>query len=405
MKRLREILSAIFPVSAKCFHENILEITSSIDKTNGALIELSSTVDAINAEILEAFETYNQNLDNLSITLDDTKNMEIIFKEFARLKRLANTGLETYLYYENSDKQIFDKTLISSFQEFRSRPDFEAIFLNLTRGLDDKSKQVVVRILARIDVIANAKGPVDIFTREEKDELRSQKEYTGSNIVKISDNCYCMGEYMLPANKFLPSVFSDRMCISQFRNIAATSNKHIIDVGAFIGDSAIIFSKLTSKNVHCFEPMSENYNLLERTISLNGLSNVISIKSAVGNINGKQSFAFIGSGLGSRLATHPDETTEEVPVVTLDSYVQENNLEVGLIKVDVEGAEQMFLEGARETIFSQKPMLIISIYHNAEDFFLIKPMIESWNLGYKFKIHKPTLQSIITDTELIAEVI
>gem|GEM_PF-6245178 len=34
-----------------------------------------------------------------------------------------------------------------------------------------------------------------------------------------------------------------------------------------------------------------------------------------------------------------------------------------------------------------KPILIVSIYHHAEQFFGIKPLLESWNLGYKFEIY------------------
>ena len=47
---------------------------------------------------------------------------------------------------------------------------------------------------------------------------------------------------------------------------------------------------------------------------------------------------------------------------------------------------------------------MISIYHNYDDFFNIKPLIESWNLGYKFKIIKPKIDCLILETVLLAEV-
>lgn len=94
----------------------------------------------------------------------------------------------------------------------------------------------------------------------------------------------------------------------------------------------------------------------------------------------------------------------EVPVTTLDEYIAQHRIEVGLIKVDVEGGEPAFLEGAKRTICEQKPILLLSIYHNAHDFFELKPLIESWDLGYRFKIHKPTLQSTTGETLLLAEV-
>ncbi|HHU71606.1 MAG TPA: FkbM family methyltransferase, partial [Clostridiales bacterium] len=97
---------------------------------------------------------------------------------------------------------------------------------------------------------------------------------------------------------------------------------------------------------------------------------------------------------------------ESVIQKTLDSYVNENNLNVGLIKVDIEGAEQDFLDGAIETIIQYRPILIISIYHSLDDFFNIKPKLEALNLGYTFKIYRPILKrSIISETLLIAEII
>lgn len=58
----------------------------------------------------------------------------------------------------------------------------------------------------------------------------------------------------------------------------------------------------------------------------------------------------------------------EVNQITLDEYVDSENIEIGLIKVDIEGAERNFLKGAKKTICEQKPILLISIYHSAEDF-------------------------------------
>ena len=69
-----------------------------------------------------------------------------------------------------------------------------------------------------------------------------------------------------------------------------------------------------------------------------------------------------------------------------------------------EGAEQEFLRGAINTIKKYKPILLISIYHSIDDFLDIKPMIESWDLGYHFEIVKPVDGSIMFETMLIAEV-
>ena len=61
------------------------------------------------------------------------------------------------------------------------------------------------------------------------------------------------------------------------------------------------------------------------------------------------------------------------------------------------------LWGAAETLRTQKPTLLISIYHNSDDFFKIKPLIEAMNLGYRFKIRHPVIGSVLRETILIAE--
>ena len=99
-----------------------------------------------------------------------------------------------------------------------------------------------------------------------------------------------------------------------------------------------------------------------------------------------------------------DEGTEKVPVITLDEYVREHPLQVGLIKSDLEGMEQDFLLGAKETITTQKPVLLLSMYHNDRDFFGLKPLLESWDVGYHFKVFKGLDYGICLETMLIAEV-
>ena len=47
--------------------------------------------------------------------------------------------------------------------------------------------------------------------------------------------------------------------------------------------------------------------------------------------------------------------------------------------------------------------MIICIYHYGSDFFTIKPLIESWDLGYKFKIRCCLPQHISSETVLLCD--
>ena len=224
----------------------------------------------------------------------------------------------------------------------------------------------------------------------------------------MKNNC-SYDKYILPKNHFESEVFYDKSGMNYIKNINQVKNKNIIDAGGYIGDSAIVFSDYTDKNVYSFEPFLQNYNLMLKTIELNKKNNIIPVNMALGDENkeiGMDASIGAGCGLSIENAKESDINSFEnkVKMITLDSYVKENNIEVGLIKTDLEGFEQPFLKGAIETIKEQKPVLIISIYHNYSDFFEIKPMIENLNLGYKFRIIRNKSPQLITETKLLAEV-
>ncbi|ONI41624.1 hypothetical protein AN640_01330 [Candidatus Epulonipiscium fishelsonii] len=217
---------------------------------------------------------------------------------------------------------------------------------------------------------------------------------------------YVYQDYILPINHFEPSVFIYNHELDKLKNLDYIKNKSIIDVGAYIGDSALIFSELPVEKIYRFEATKDYFKLLQQTIKMNKLKNIITENVALGDKAGSCNIFVNGPGSSINLKNGNKTWKKKinVPMITLDEYVKKHNIEVGLIKVDIEGAEPLFLQGSKETICTQKPILLISIYHNPNDYFEIKPMIESWNLGYKFKISKPDDGGIISDTLLICEI-
>lgn len=289
------------------------------------------------------------------------------------------------------------------FCDITDAPNFANRFIKLIAGLSPKSAGALVDIVNRLKMIKNSKGKLDLFYPHEKDILREIRAYYKS-ILKVSDNLYCLNNYLLPINHFEPSVFFYRHGLDTLKHPERFANKAILDIGAFIGDSAIILSPLTSDKVYSFEATTENYNYMLKTIKLNNLKNIVPIKAAVGAEPSTMELRFAGSGTSySPLMVKSPKYMETCEVIKIDDYVQENHLKVGLIKVDIEGAEQEFLKGAMQTIKEQKPTLLISIYHSVDDFLDIKPLIESWNLGYNFSIYKPIIDNISGETLLICE--
>lgn len=286
-------------------------------------------------------------------------------------------------------------------------PDFQSRFKKLISNLPEESVETLVGIVKRLQLINDGgKKKLDIFFPAEKEKLRELKVNFNQRILKISDSLFCYKNYFLPINHFEASVFYYKHGIDFVENISAFKNKDILDIGGFIGDSAILLSKLTDKTVYSFEASKENFNYLKQTLELNNLKNVVAENVAVGAGDGEIELLFKGSATStsSLMIKNPDYM-EKCKVIKIDDYVKEHSLNVGLIKVDIEGYEQEFLKGAMETIKTQRPTLLLSIYHSVSDFLDIKPMIEDLDLGYSFRIFKPTIESISGETLLICELL
>lgn len=315
-------------------------------------------------------------------------------------------------YYNSFFPKIIRKSLVNSinklldFWEVSKNLNIEADYAPLVKNLDEKSIENVNLTLGLFRIHDNNSAK-DFLRKLRGQILLSRKlcKKLCKNIKKLGDNKYSCNSYILPINHFESSVFYYKHSINELAALDKIRQKDIMDVGGFIGDSALVFSDYTDKKIYSFEPSKENFELMKKTIELNNLMNVVPVNCALGD---KVAEKLNLSGAGSMVTIAPPPSSESpagavIESTTLDDFVTKNNIEVGLIKVDIEGYEQHFLKGAEQTIKTQKPALLISIYHNIDDYLHIKPLIESWNLGYKFKIRKPD-ESFVAETLLIAEV-
>ncbi len=134
-----------------------------------------------------------------------------------------------------------------------------------------------------------------------------------------------------------------------------------LDVGANIGWYSTLLQKLVGAGgeVHAFEPVPNVYEKLRRNITLNEPPNNVKINNlALGNTEKTVElhiFPNLPEGHHS-IATFGNTEYESFPcrMVTLDSYLTGNKIgEVNFVKMDIEGAEMMMLEGA-DVLFNQK---------------------------------------------------
>ncbi|MDL2316428.1 FkbM family methyltransferase [Desulfovibrio sp. OttesenSCG-928-A18] len=329
--------------------------------------------------------------------------------------------IEKKIFHELTRKTPFSPFLdltkipLPMFRDTFQRPDFPQRYFKLINGLDSDSRSLVDSMICRLQkALDSAAPPWDIHTSEEKNIFNDAQEKIFGQIVKLSDDMFVYGNYILPKKIFDPGVFYFNYGLGYVQDISKTKNKDILDLGAYIGDSMLLLAPYTNKKVYSFEAHPTSYQDLQKTIKLNNIANSMPINMAVGDSNGSirirgrmDDLPATTTKASIRTKEDPNkkhlEFEDTIPVITIDSFVQEHNLDVGLIKVDIEGAEKAFLNGAMHTIATQKPIILLSIYHYPDDFFDLKPMLEDMNLGYKFKIVRGSL-NILSGTLLIAEV-
>lgn len=369
---------------------------------------LSADNESISADIKSLSDSVTAGFDKTSKTgeyaqslLDAENTANTIRREMNLFKRQSYLRK---LYFHPGEREALAKL----FSDAMNREDSAQRFSALISGLDNESRNTVSDIIHRMGMIADGnKSLQDVYTQREQEEFVRMNDEFSSKIVKLNDNLYYYNGYYLPVNQFDSSVFFTRYGIDKLTTLDSVRNKHIIDAGGYVGDTALLFSSYTDKNIHVFEASPSNMDIIRETIRLNHLDNIVPVSKALGEKSGTATFSLGERNSCNSLVERPGYNYPdhiEVPVVTLDDYVRENNIEVGLIKVDIEGGEQLLLRGAVETIRTQHPILLISIYHSANDFFEIKPMIEKMCDKYTFRIVKPANPAIALETILLAEV-
>ena len=156
-------------------------------------------------------------------------------------------------------------------------------------------------------------------------------------------------------------------------------NKNIIEIGAHMGSSTLIYSRYTNKKVYAYEPQQKMFQLLERNITQNNIKNVEIFNKAIFYKNGNtfmdslnthkidtRGFNRGGLSLGSSEAGG-----EETEIINLDSL----NIDSGFLHIDAQGAEQGIIYGGQNFIKRNLPTILYEDNFNDE-----KSLVDRVNL-------------------------
>ena len=123
----------------------------------------------------------------------------------------------------------------------------------------------------------------------------------------------------------------------------------VIDVGANIGTFTIVASLIVGEHgkVFAIEPHPTIFKYLEGNIALNKTRNIYSYNVAIGDKNGSVRFSSITSDDQNSVVN--DASGIEVPLMQID-HLPIANLQIALMKIDVEGFEKFVFQGAAKTL-------------------------------------------------------
>lgn len=210
---------------------------------------------------------------------------------------------------------------------------------------------------------------------QEFEDDKSKQTLEGLLNYRLTRENMCLQRVKSNEMTYLDRTVINKNCFERIYNGA------IIDGGAFDGDTVEMFVKTLGKHkkleIHCYEAEPQNYNVIENKIAMKEWKphEVILHKAALWDKRGEVGFD------GTGLSGYTNEVgSQKIKAETIDDY---GYRDVGLIKLDIEGAERNALLGARNTIKRCRPVLAICAYHLQDDILVLSDFIKALECNYK----------------------
>ncbi len=334
---------------------------------------------------------------------EDKYTDKILIKRIKTLEKL-------YLKYTKATSRqkeqlsIFDK-MLTKFELYRPYCDdsygsfkFYCLENNmkekielLKRNLDENSCKLIDKFLFSIMTLPDASiSPEFLLSKNITKKMETAEEKEIKKIFYENIPIY-KKEFDLMGERYLEEtfVFHNGLKFCSTKMLEYINNKDFIDGGAFIGDSALIFNKYYNpRKIYSFDISKKIESKFHEIMKRNCVpyNKYAFINLGLSDCKKEITFddnAYTGTSLLS-------DGTDKIKCTDIDSFVEENNLNIGFIKIDLEGSAYEAILGAQNTIKVQKPILCISIYHSPKEFFEVKPLLEqiTQNCKYIFKIKK-----------------
>ena len=163
-----------------------------------------------------------------------------------------------------------------------------------------------------------------------------------------------------------------------------------IDIGANFGLYSLIASQHISEEgtIISFEPFPENYKSLCTNLSLNDLHRITAENTAVGSETGTLKLYYNSKENNLGMVSYNNTQQSDfvtVNKINIDGYLKSKSLEkITFIKIDVEGFEYEVLQGMKQTLQQNSPIILIEVLDSkSENDVSNKPHELLCEIGYK----------------------
>lgn len=148
-------------------------------------------------------------------------------------------------------------------------------------------------------------------------------------------------------------------------------SRDIADVGANIGLYSVMFAhKLKGKRVLAIEPTPGALSKLRRNLELNQVQDGVVVFEGVASdehgeaevkiVSGREEYTSMGNLVHPAIAGMAHETLK-VPSLTLDELADMHGLDLGFVKIDVEGMEHKVLRGMTSVLSNHRPVVLAEL--------------------------------------------
>ena len=142
-----------------------------------------------------------------------------------------------------------------------------------------------------------------------------------------------------------------------------------IDVGANVGIYSLHASRRLRDRgkVHAFEPTPETFDTLNQNIHLNSFNNIETHKLALSDHCGI--LYLVAGDRPASNATSIDGSGLSIQALTLDEFRETHtDRKIDFIKVDIEGGEEAFFRGGKDTLHRDNPVILFESMHTGPNY-------------------------------------